>query len=201
MNAKENFYKAIEFIKRPGIENLIQYLESETDFFTAPASRNFHGNHEGGLLEHSVNVLHFALHNFNFVVSQKPELEYLKESIVICALFHDLCKTNQYEKAMKWTKDENDKWKQYSSWDINDKFPLGHGEKSIYVISRFIELTNAEAMAIRWHMGATEISTQLANTPQNYAYNQAIDNPLVRIIIAADMMSISLEEKRDLKKS
>jgi len=198
MKAKDNFDKAIKHIKRKGIEDLINWLETKTDFFIAPASTNFHGNYEGGLLEHSINVLRFALHNFNLIVKEKPDLEYLRESVIICALFHDVCKTNFYKKEQKWTKVAG-QWKSYEGWIVNDDFPLGHGEKSVFLISKYIELTNAEAMAIRWHMGTTEPSVTVPNNPQYYSYNQAIDHPLVRLISSADELAMTIEEARDLK--
>jgi hypothetical protein len=196
---KESFNKAKGLIKRDGIDSLVLWLETETDFFKAPASTLYHGNYEGGLLEHSLNVTRFALHNFNFIVKEKPDLEYLRESVLICGLFHDVCKINYYEPQIKWTKDNQGKWKSYSGWIVKDKFPLGHGEKSVYLISKYLELTNAEAMAIRWHMGATEPSIVIPNNAQYYAYYDAIDHPLVRLIHCADMLSMTIEEVKDLK--
>lgn len=52
---KERYLELLRTIKREGIEELIKYLES-SDFFTAPASTKFHGDYEGGLLEHSLKV-------------------------------------------------------------------------------------------------------------------------------------------------
>jgi hypothetical protein len=201
MNTKENFDKAITYIKRDGTNELVNWLRNETDFFTAPASTEYHGNYEGGLLYHTLTVLRFALHNFNLIVSENPDLEYLKESVIICALFHDICKVNIYKKEQKWTKDDNGKWKEYFGWKVKDLFPVGHGEKSIYYISKFLKLTEAEIIAIRWHMGHTEPSVVIMNNPHYYAFNQAIDHPLVRLIMCSDMLAISLEEKRDLKNS
>lgn len=42
-------------VKREGIENLLSFIR-KSDFYTAPASTKFHSCHEGGLLEHSLNV-------------------------------------------------------------------------------------------------------------------------------------------------
>jgi hypothetical protein len=201
MNNKENFYKATQYIKREGIELLVNWLNDETDFFSAPASTNFHGNYEGGLLDHSLHVLQFGLHNFNYIVKQNPDLEYLRESVVICSLFHDLCKTNYYFNEQKWTKDEQGRWKEYPGYVVKDLFPLGHGEKSIYIINKFMKLTDAEALAIRWHMSFTEPSVIIPNNPHYYAFNQAINHPLVKIIMTADMLSTSIEEIKDLKNS
>jgi 23S rRNA maturation-related 3'-5' exoribonuclease YhaM len=95
--AREKFNKAMEFISRDGLQDFIKWLENETDFFTAPSSTAFHGNFIEGLLQHSVNVLEFAIHNFNILVKKKPEYEHLRESLIISAIFHDVCKTNQYK--------------------------------------------------------------------------------------------------------
>ena len=199
MNRLEQYKKALSYITRDGILSLDTWLHDDTDFFTAPASTKFHSNFNEGLLHHSLTVTRFALHNLNMMIKEKPELEELRESVILCALFHDVCKTNFYYKEKKWTKDEQNKWKEYTGWVVKDSFPFGHGEKSVYLITKFIKLTDAEAMAIRWHMSWTEPSAVIQNNPQYYAFNQAIDHPLVRLIIAADILAISLEEKKDLK--
>lgn len=133
----ELFDQSISHITRDGINDLVEWLRNETDFFTAPCSTLFHGNFEGGLLEHSLRVLEFALHNFNRIKAINPDLEYLKESLIISALFHDVCKVNQYKPAEKWTKVDN-RWASYNGWDVEDNFPFGHGEKSVYLISKHL---------------------------------------------------------------
>jgi hypothetical protein len=190
----EQFLKATSFIKRLGVKELLNWLETETDFYTSPASRNFHGNFEGGLEFHSLVVTRYALHNFNFLVKEKPDLEYLRESVILCALFHDVCKTNYYKKETRWKKDENNKWISYEGWGIKDEFAYGHGEKSVFLISKYIQLTNPEAMAIRWHMGHSEPSVSVPNNAHYYAFNEAINHPLVRLIHCADMLAMTLEE-------
>ena len=51
----EEFKTLLNGINREGMDNLINFIE-KTDFYTAPASTRFHGNYEGGLLEHSMKV-------------------------------------------------------------------------------------------------------------------------------------------------
>ena len=46
---KEEFLNLLRSVKREGIDDLIRFIES-TDFFTAPASTRFHGDHAGGLV-------------------------------------------------------------------------------------------------------------------------------------------------------
>ena len=59
LQAAENRQRFIDIYKtnitREGADKLLAYLES-SDFFTAPASTRYHGNYEGGLCQHSLNV-------------------------------------------------------------------------------------------------------------------------------------------------
>ena len=78
-------------IKREGSDQLLENLQKQ-DFFTAPASSKFHGNHEGGLVEHSVKVYENLLKlNEKFNVTED------KETLTIVSLLHDLCKMNIYK--------------------------------------------------------------------------------------------------------
>ncbi len=195
---REKFDKALSHVDRDGMKDLINWLDEETDFFTAPASTRFHGNFEGGLLHHSLNVLEFALTNFNWILKHKPELEHLKESIIISALLHDVCKTNMYVSGKKWTKDKNNRWVEYMGYSVDDKLPLPHGSKSVYLLSKFIKLTDLEALAITYHMGMSEPNTMIDGL-NKYAYQSASENILVKIIMAADMLSVTLEDTIDYK--
>ncbi len=194
---EENFKKALGHIKREGINELVNWLRTETDFFTAPASTIFHSNFEGGLFIHSMKVLQFALTNFNVIVKEKPDLEYLRESIIISALFHDVCKVNNYVKEQKWVKDSQNKWVSYIGWNVKDNLPLPHGPKSVHYITKYMKLTDAETMAIMWHMGQCDLVQP--DGISKYAYLQAYEHPLVKIIQASDVLSIATEETRDYK--
>jgi len=80
------------------------------------------------------------------------------------------------------------------NYQVEDLLPLGHGEKSLYVISKFISLTTEEATAIRWHMGAWDLN--LASPYQRNAYNDARDMfKLVSILHMADMEATHLVEE------
>lgn len=58
MTNKERFIEIYKtYIKRPEVKSFLEYLLSApSDFFEAPASARFHGNYDGGLLDHSLNV-------------------------------------------------------------------------------------------------------------------------------------------------
>ena len=155
MNNKEKFieiYKAC--IKREGADAFLDYLIERTDFFTAPASTRYHGAHEGGLLEHSLNVYECLC---NFVkrphFCDKYGFSFSEESLAIVALLHDVCKVNCYKKGTRNVKDANGVWQTVPTYEYDDKLPYGHGEKSVYIISGYMKLTREEAFAIRYHMG------------------------------------------------
>ena len=42
---KEEFLALLRKTNREGIEDLINFIEEKTDFFTSPASTRFHGSH------------------------------------------------------------------------------------------------------------------------------------------------------------
>ena len=54
------FKKLMENVKREGKENLMAYL-SESGYFTAPCSSQYHLSEENGLFKHSVNVTDLML--------------------------------------------------------------------------------------------------------------------------------------------
>jgi hypothetical protein len=49
--------------------------------------------------------------------------------------------------------EETGKWEKVPYYMIEDKYPFGHGEKSVFLIERFMKLKIDEAISIRWHMG------------------------------------------------
>ena len=156
MTNRERFIEIFKTkIKRDGSEKLLQFLCSEqSDFFEAPASTRFHGNYEGGLLEHSLNVYDCLCDIMSRQrVREQYGIEYSEESIAIAALLHDLCKVNFYKTSFRNVKDETGKWVSAPYYTIEDTLPYGHGEKSVYMISAYMRLTRDEAFAIRYHMG------------------------------------------------
>ena len=131
-----------QHVTRPGSEKLLDWLDKKTDFFTAPASTRFHGACEGGLCMHSLNVYH-ALHDTFFTEGDS------EETFAICALLHDLCKANYYKPGTRNVKNETTgQWEKVPSYSVEDLFPYGHGEKSVFLIERFMKLKVEEAVLI-----------------------------------------------------
>ena len=156
---KEQFLELLNKVIRDGIDKLIAYIE-KTDFFKAPASTRFHGNYEGGLLEHSLNVYNLLKEK----LSHKLDIVHVTdETIILVTLLHDLCKANYYTVDYRNKKNEDGVWVKEPYYTVNDTIPYGHGEKSVMMITKFIDLSLEEMYAIRWHMGFTE-PKELYNT-------------------------------------
>lgn len=193
MTNVKRFKKIVtENIERDGIDNLLEWVEHETDFFTAPASTRYHGSYEGGLVEHSLNVYDRLVWEMENTVGTGWQEIYSPESIAIIALFHDLCKIDRYVITEKWRKDENGDWEAYEAYEYNkEKAEMGHGAQSVFYLQKFIQLTELEAQAIFWHMGAYDISpyATLAACSETFKWN-----PLAFLTHRADMAATYVTE-------
>ncbi len=192
---KSEFISILRATGRKGIDSVVGYLD-KSGFFTAPASVNRHLDHDGGLLEHSMNVYLIAIRLRQQMIALRPELEERlpEASVAIAALLHDVCKSNIYHKTTKYRKDANNRWETYDGYEVDySRFPMGHGEKSVVMLLRLgLELTNDEILAIRWHMGAWDLSFQSYEAKCNIS--AAGDTPLVTVIQAADNLAAHLLE-------
>lgn len=181
MSSKKDFIEEASKIDRVGVPQFMDYLENETDFFTAPASTKFHGCFEGGLVLHSLAVLDIMKE-----MNEMLDLKIALGSIAICGLFHDVCKANFYVKEIR-NKKIDGKWHEVEVWGVKDQLPMGHGEKSVYILSKYMNLTDPEALAIRWHLAGFEPAVHFSfpsGTPQKQAFRE---NKLVTLLATADM--------------
>lgn len=162
----DRFEQLLRSTNRDGIESLITFIR-KSDFYTAPASTRFHSCHEGGLLEHSLNVYDCLTKKLKDSTWIDKADNVTEANIIISALLHDLCKSYYYGTEIKNKKvysehglksDSNGRfdWVSAPAYVVDDKVPLGHGEKSVMMIEEFIRLEPVERYAIRWHMGFTE---------------------------------------------
>ena len=172
-------------VQRPGAEKLLAWMET-TDFFTAPASTRFHAAYEGGLLDHSMNV-------YNVLISKHfdPASDDI-ESFTIVSLLHDLCKAGFYKTELRNRKNDRGEWEKVPVYMVDDQFPYGHGEKSVYLIERFMRLRTEEAMAIRWHMGAYDDAAKTDNRALSAAMAAS---PWVWRLQEADMCAAWIDEQ------
>jgi hypothetical protein len=239
MDNRERIITLWREVNRPGIEDLISFLET-SDFFEAPCSINHHLAKVGGLAEHSLNV-------YELLAEKAHQYGLWLESINISALAHDFCKINYFKpggdqcsepqfnflkslladkKALidkeslgklldivlldgavkrdipaaqatvliEWLKNKPGSPipEMPISWSYEDREPLGHGEKSLIILQRFIKLELYEMLAIRWHMGAWDLSDVYGK----YAFNEAVKvHPLVILLQTADLEATHILEK------
>ena len=178
-------------ITRAGADKLLEYLTT-SDFFTAPASAKFHLAETGGLCQHSLNVYKRLLQivqseygvNYRDIVSD--------ESIAICGLLHDVCKVNYYAVDYRNVKEDN-VWVKKPYFKVDEKFPYGHGEKSVFIVSQYLKLTAEEAMAINWHMGGFDERVKGGSFALSDAYAKY---KLALLMHIADISATYLDEDR-----
>ena len=162
----------------------LKWLDS-TDFYIAPASTRYHNCVDGGLFTHTREVYNCALklrECDNFSGVSLP-------SLTIAALIHDWCKIGLYEKYEANVFDTGlQQWVTQARYRHKDsEHPFGHGETSMYLGARVLNIREEEALAVRWHMGKWY-------TPDAYNNDLEFANrtcPLVLLIQFADALSIT----------
>lgn len=197
----ERFESLLRSTERAGMDSLMEFIR-KSDFYTAPASTRYHSCHEGGLLEHTLNVYDRLVSKFNDEL-WKDKVDVGSDSLIIAALLHDLCKCYFYGTELKNKKEYRDKgtksdsngrfdWVTVPSYTVDDKIPYGHGEKSVMMVEEYIKLKPMERYAIRWHMGFSEPKENwntLGTAMRKY--------PLILALHMADLESTYLLEKEE----
>lgn len=194
---KEKFTELLLSTGRDGMDTVIKNLE-KLGFFEAPASTKFHLSMPGGLCIHSVGVCETALKLRETLLATNPSLEehLMKDSVIIAALLHDVCKAEIYKPCFRNVKnDTTGTWERVPSYEVDYSFfPMGHGEKSVIrLLGWGIKLTSSEMLAIRWHMGAWDLSDGYEAKGNISA---AADKcPMVTLLQCADLISSHILEK------
>ena len=178
------------------MEDLIAYME-EIGFFEAPCSGGNHLACQFGLVHHSRNVM-MAAENIGYALLGKVKYAEIRDSVIIAAALHDLGKCGDYGKQMyvpnmikdgRPTKAEPEqKYKQSESKPFKRNpalLPLDHATRSIKLATLFIDLTEDEEFAIRYHDGLYESA--------NYAV-KGNETPLYLILHYADLWSSRVTE-------
>ena len=154
---REKFNALFEEIKRPGKDDLLNYM-SNNGYFTAPASsaQSKHGALKGGLLIHSLNVADIML-SLRDILAPKISCE----SCIIVGLTHDIGKIAYYGKDLyvpniiqSKKKDEGMVQSSAKPFENNkDRLEISHEYISLHIVSKFIPLLEEEVQAILFHNG------------------------------------------------
>ena len=162
---KDQITGLLKSTQRENIDNLIDWLNNN-NFFKAPASVNFHNAIEGGLAKHSLEV-------YNEAVKLNESYHLPKNSVILCSLLHDICKSDQYYINKEGKPKRNE-----------EQIKKGHGKRSMYIVIRGckVPLNYDEAMAIWWHMGKNEKSIE----ENRQEYDESLQIKLCQLIRSAD---------------
>lgn len=199
---KEEFiglFKELIIPAYDGADELLAWIEG-SDFFTSPASTQYHMSCKGGLCQHSLNVFSRLMEFVRNEYGDKfeEELGVDNAGIALIALCHDLCKADTYTVETRNVKDENGVWVKEPYYKYSPKFELGHGEKSLFIVQTFIkDLSLNEASAIVYHMGAAGNPT--SQVKDTAALKAMEDMNIVFWTHLADMCATYCDEKREPK--
>jgi hypothetical protein len=159
--------------RRKSFRDFARFMETKTGWLSSPASTRFHMSCESGLLQHSVLVTQTMLQLRNTLA---PDIS--DESCVIVGLFHDAGKAGLPGHPHYLMTDKG--------YRVNhDTVELSVPHRSLFLLSRFIELTVEEAQAILYHDG------------QYVAENAFVAHkecPLTLLVTFADTWSSSVRE-------
>ena len=153
-------------------------------------------------MTHSLNVYSELVRYSNLY-----SFGYSNETLAIVGLFHDLCKVNFYTQEIRNRKkyceggkySENGKrfdWVGEMQYVVrkDDPMPLGHGEKSLYLVRSFINLRPEEALAIRWHMGFSDMAAKGGDPDLSNAFQLC---PLAVLLHLADNAAVFFLENQN----
>lgn len=179
---EERIKEMLRSTNREGVEELIEYME-QSGFFTCPASTKYHMAKQGGLAEHSLNVMNIALD-----VAKTMGYEN-RDSIIIVSLLHDLGKTGQFGKPLYVDNVLKTGISKAQPYKTNPELKaLPHEITSIVEAFKRIELTEDEQMAICYHNGLYG----------DFRYEiQGKENELYLILHFADMWASRITEVED----
>ena len=155
----ERFESLLGTINRIGMNDVKNFIK-KSDFYTAPASTRFHLSEEGGLLKHSLHVYDCLMNKKNNPLWAKALENVSDETLTLVSLLHDVCKTYYYAVSTKNQKTYDPEkvaaanprivkkdaqgsfiWETVPCYVVDNKYPLGHGNKSVVFLMQFITLS------------------------------------------------------------
>jgi hypothetical protein len=201
---KEVIVSLLKATSRPGMDDLLEYLEV-AGFYTSPASTRFHGCYEGGLALHSLGVYEILWKwyeqgglNQAATPNSRP-LQVTVDNITIATLLHDVCKIGCYSgihAPYKWIRQE----------------VKGHALVSLLRIAKHIKIAPIEEMMIKYHMGYYGLIEYDVRAGEYHLTNQNPDaskeerygnslrnamwhNPIVKYMYFADEIAALMERQ------
>lgn len=165
--------------RKKDFDDFIRFLETKTTWLNAPASVKYHMNEEQGLLKHSIGVTKTLLKLRELLAPALSE-----ESCVIVGLFHDVGKIGMPH-SPRYKKIEDN-----YVYNI-DQVEMQIANRSLYLVSKYIPLSDEEAQAILYHDGQYIMENRFI------AHREC---PLTLLLTFADTWTAAVhEEGREIK--
>lgn len=173
-------------------KNLRTFAEEKTQFLTTPASTKYHMSCKHGLLLHSMSVTD-TLFSIRDALSSPEEIS--DSTVVLVAMFHDLGKVGaSMNQPLYIPREPTEKQKQYGypanpPYEFNTKIlNMEHAHRSIYLITKFMSISQEEFQAIMIHDGVA--------MDANKSYNMK-ESKLALLLHYADKYSAMFLEMRN----
>ena len=162
------------------------------NYVMGPASSKswYHGAYPGGYLVHVNNVVRFAIMEMNLYKKAGGKIDFTEEELVFTALFHDLGKVGDGEKA-NYLPQENE-WRRNNCQEAYVNNPeldfMLIPDRSLFILQKYgIEVNQKEWLAIKLHDGLFEET----NKPYYISFNPStrLRSNITPILHAADYLA------------
>lgn len=178
-------------------DKVLKMIESFGDTYVmSPASSKtwYHGAYPGGYLVHVNNVVRFAVMEMNLYKKAGGTIDFTEEELVFAALFHDLGKVGDGEKA-NYLPQENE-WFRKNRQEMYTNNPdldfMLVPDRSLFVLQKYgIEVNQKEWLAIKLHDGLFEESNKAYYVSFNP--DSKLKSNIVPILHAADYLAARQE--------
>lgn len=198
---KENYDLHIKIIDRyisgDRKDKVMSMIEAIGDnYILAPASGRlwYHGAYAGGYIVHVNTVVRYALQQAAMYEKMGGKLDFTQEELVFSALFHDLGKLGDGEKANYLPQD--DEWRRNKLQETYKNNPdldfMLIPDRSLFVLQKYgIPVDQKEWLAIKLHDGLFEES----NKAYYISFNpdSRLKSNIVPILHSADYLASKLE--------
>ena len=196
----KNYEKHLKIIdhyigeRKDSIKTMLNDLEGT--YVMAPASGKswYHNAFAGGYVDHVNRVVQYAVKQSKLYEEMGGTIDFTEEELVFSALFHDLGKIGDKDKASYIP--QTDKWRQDK---LNEMYTPNSElefmlvpDRSLFTLQKFgIELTKNEYLAIKLHDGVFSD----ANKPYFFTNNPnaRMRTSIVNVLHSADFLASKVE--------
>ena len=196
-----NYNKLIKLInslsntdRRTKLLNLFSKFEDKIATAPASSSPKFHAAFPGGLITHTLNVCKFSMKIYDLWQSESANMDYDKESLLFCAIVHDLGKIGD---------ELNDYYiVNESAWHVNNRqeyFKINNNltwmrvqDRSLYWLQKYnIDITENEYITILTHDGLYDEGNKTYY--MQFEAERKFKTNMPYVIHQADVMAMRIE--------